>query len=250
MLRTSLLLGLLSTTLIPACTDSNTAPDEFSGESTADGEEGKGDAVGAFGYLNVIADNRACSLDSPSGCGGGFFVNRANRSTIQCGRGPTQSQCKVTEIDWSGTAMPASVAEGYEKDLRAGTPMLVKGEIVPAANDAGVSLAVTEIWVSSNPEWVDGVFTLVKDNGIRCITAPCPSLGEQKLNSTLSASITNIDFDDARANGVTQEAIDLASDQLYGGAGIVIVGYRYYDSSGGKARTAAKFFPKAPVPLF
>jgi hypothetical protein len=248
MLRTSLLLGLLSATLIPACTATDT-PDEFAGESSADGEDGKGDAAGAFGFLNVIADNRACSLDSPSGCGTGFFVNRANRSTIQCGRGPTQSQCKVTEIDWSGTAMPASVAQGYEDMLSAGTPMLVKGTIVPAANDAGVSLAVTEIWVSSNPEWVDGVFTLVKDNGIRCITAPCPSLGEQKLNSNLSAMITNIDFDDARANGVTQEQIDLASDQLYGGDGIVVVGYRYYDSAGGKARTAAKFFTKAPVPL-
>jgi hypothetical protein len=248
MLRASLLLGLLSATLIPACT-SQDAPDEFEGESTADGEEGKGDAAGVFGFLNVIADNRACSLNSPSGCGTGFFVNRANRSTIQCGRGPLQKQCKVMEIDWSGTAMPASVAQGYEDDLRAGKPLLVKGEIVPAPNDAGVSLSVTEIWVASNPEWADGVFALVKDNGIRCITAPCPSLTEQKLNSNLSANITGVDFDEARANGVEQEAIDLASDQMYGGAGVVVVGYRYYDSAGGKARTAAKFFTKAPVPL-
>jgi hypothetical protein len=246
MLRTSLVALALSSTLLPACTTSEPA-DEFAVESAADGETGKGDAVGAFGFLNVLPDNRACSFDSPGDCGVGFFVNRANRSTIQCGRGPLQSQCKVTEIDWSGTAMPPSVAQGYEDDLRAGNPLLVKGEIVPAANDAGVSLAVTEIWVASSPEWAEGVFTLVKDNGIRCFRAPCPSLTEQKLNSNLaSVNITGIDLDES---GAEQDAIDRASEAMYSEDGLVVVGYRYYDSLGGKARTAAKFFTRAPVPL-
>ena len=87
----------------------------------------------------------------------------------------------------------------------------------------------------------------VFDNGIRCITAPCPSLTEQKLNSNLSANITGVDFE---PSGASQDKIDLAQNAMFGGDGLVVVGYRDYDSRGGKTRTANKFFTKAPVPLY
>ena len=232
----------MTSILVPACTSQ--PADELSDES-ADGEGGKADSAATFTFLNLIPDTRACSLNSPADCGNGFFVSRANRSTIQCGRGPAQTQCKVQTIDWTGTAMPASVAKGYEDDLRAGTPLLVKGTVEPDPADRGLVVNVTEIWVASAPEWVDGVFTLVHDNGIRCVRAPCPSLTEKKLNSSLSAQITGIDFD---ASGADRDAIDRARDALYGD-GVIVVGYRDYDSLGGKTRTANKFFTKAPVPL-
>ncbi|HEY5949132.1 MAG TPA: DUF6748 domain-containing protein [Kofleriaceae bacterium] len=236
----------MTSILVPACAQSQPG-DELGGDSAIDGEDGKGDAAAVFTFYNLLPDNRACSLNSGPDCGTGFFVSRANRSTTQCGRGVTASQCKVQTIDWTGTAMPASVAKGYEDDLRAGKPLLVRGNVVPSADDRSLSVAVTEVWVASQPEWVDGVFTLVKDNGLRCIKAPCPSLTEQKLNSNLSAQISGVDFE---ASGASQDAIDLAQNAMYGGDGVVVVGYRDYDSDGGKVRTANKFFTKAPVPLF
>jgi hypothetical protein len=245
-MRNAFLLAALTSILIPACATSEPG-DEFADESAADGEDGKGDAAAAFQYLNVIADTRACSLNSGPDCGTGFFVSRANRSSMRCGFTAPQSQCKIMEIDWTGTAMPASVAKSYEDGLREGKPLLVRGDIVPAPDDSGAHLAVKEIWIASQPEWVDGVFTLVKDNGIRCITAPCPSLTEQKLNSNLSAQITGIDFE---PSGASQDLVDIAQNAMFGGDGVVVVGYRYYDSAGGKARTANKFFWKAPVPQF
>jgi hypothetical protein len=245
MIRASLFGLIAASTLIPACADT-TPVDELGEETAADGEEGKGDAAGAFTFYNLIADTRACSLNSPAGCGTGFFVSRANRSSTQCGRGTAQSQCKVTEIDWSGTAFPASVAQGYEDGLGEGRPLLVKGNVVPTADDRGLSFAVTEVWWTSNPEFVDGVFTLVKDNGIRCVRAPCPSLTERRLNSNLSAQITGLEFGDSSAS---QDEIDLARNQLYGADGLVVVGYRDYDNLGGKTRTVNRFFIKAPVPL-
>lgn len=244
-MRTALFLSLMTSILVPACAESQPT-DELAGESTADGEAGKGDDAGLFTYYNLIPDTRACSLDAGADCGTGFFVSRANRSTTQCGRGVPQSQCKVQAIDWTPTAMPASVAQGYEDDLRAGTPLLVRGSIVPSADDRSLSVAVTEIWLASDPTWVDGVFTLVKDNGIRCITAPCPSLTEQKLNSSLSANITGVDFE---ASGADPKLIDRAQNAMYSD-GVIVVGYRDYDAQGGKVRTANKFFTKAPVPQF
>ncbi|HUS31218.1 MAG TPA: DUF6748 domain-containing protein [Kofleriaceae bacterium] len=245
MIRASLFIAAVAA-VIPACAASSGPADELGEETAADGEEGKGDAAGAFTFYNLIADNRACSLNSPSGCGIGFFLSRANRSTTQCGRGTPQSQCKITELDWSGTALPPSVAKSYEDRLRDGQPLLVKGDVVPAANDAGLSFAVKELWVTNNPEFVEGVFAVVKDNGIRCVRAPCPSLTERRLNSNLSAQITGLDFD---ASGAEQADIDLAREQLYSADGLVVVGYRDYDSLGGKTRTVNRFFTKAPVPL-
>lgn len=244
-MRTALLFASVTSILTVACATSEPG-DELAGESAADGEDGKGDAAAVFTYFNLLPDNRACSLDAGPDCGTGFFVSRANRATTQCGRGPAQSQCKVQTIDWSGTAMPSSVAQGYEDDLRSGKPLLVRGSVEPDPADRGLVVNVTEVWIASQPEWVDGVFTLVKDNGIRCITAPCPSLTEQKLNSNLSAQISGVDFD---ASGASEELVDLARGAMYG-EGVIVVGYRDYDSRGGKLRTANKFFTKAPVPLY
>src|SRR5258705_10033511 len=110
-MRNAFLLAALTSILIPACATSE--GDELTNES-GDGEAGKGDSAAVFTFFNLMADNRACSLNSGPDCGNRFFVSRANRSTLKCGRGPAQTQCKVQTIDWTRTAMPASVAKGYE----------------------------------------------------------------------------------------------------------------------------------------
>jgi hypothetical protein len=242
-MRTTYLLFAVTSILVPACTTDEPV-DELAGDSAGEAQEGKGDAASVFSFYNLIADTRACSLNSPADCGTGFFVSQANRSTTRCGRGIPQSQCKTMQIEWR-TGMPASVSQGYEDGLREGQPLLVRGEIQPDPADRGMTLIVTEIWTASKPEWVQGVFALVQDSGIRCITAPCPSLVERKLNSSTFAQITGVDFE---ASGADAKAIELAQNSLYTD-GLVIVGYRDYDSAGGKTRTANKFFTKAPVPL-
>lgn len=244
MLRASLFVGLVASALLPACAAS-TPDDELGQESAADGEDGKGDAAAAFTYFNVRPDLRACSLNSPGDCGVGFFVSRANRSTTQCGRGVAQAECKALSINWVPTAMPASVAKSYEDRLRTGESFMLRGTLAPTADDRGTELSVTEVWVGSSNEQVDGVFTLVKDNGIRCITAPCPSLTERRLNSSLSAQLSSVDLSDS---GADQGAQTLARNDLYSD-GLIVVGYRFYDDAGGKGRTANKFFTRAPVPL-
>jgi hypothetical protein len=244
-MRSFLLLGFVTTGLLAAC-GTDEATDELDGESAADGEDGKGDAAAAFTFFTVTPDKRQCSFNSPADCGTGYFVARANRSTTQCGRGLPQSSCKVDTVDWTGTAMPTSVWMNYAGLLADGEPMLLRGELVPAANDAGLTLAVTEIWRSPKAAWETGVFTLVKDNGIRCITAPCPNLGEQKINSNLGAIVEDLDFEPSDA---TDEEIARAGEQMYGSDGLIVVGYRYYTSDGGKGRTVNKFYTRAPVPL-
>jgi len=242
-MRTAYLFAALTSILAPACATSE--GDELAGESAADGTVGKGDAAGVFSFYNLMADTRACSLDAGPDCGNGFFVSLANHSTTQCGRGPAASQCHVSLIEWR-TGMPASVAQAYEADLKAGKPMLVKGSVQPDPADRGLVVVIDELWTASKPEWVDGVFTLVADNGVRCVRAPCPSFTERKLNSNLFADITGVDFE---VSGADAKMLELGQNALHTD-GIIIVGYRDYDSLGGKTRTANKFFVKAPVPQF
>ena len=249
MLRPTLLCTLLATSLIGACAtdDPEVAPDELAGESELDGEAGKGDTADAFTYFQVTPDKRACSLDSDCG---GFFVNRVNRASTMCGfRGATpQARCYVRTIKWDGTAMPASVAKSYEDRLRAGESILIRGDISPDPADRGAHLAATEVWVpGSETGEADGVFVLAKDNGIRCITVPCPQVSEKRLNANRAASIDTIDF---TASGADETTIERAAEQLYTGAGVIVSGDRFYPYSGrGKGRRAAQFWTQAPVPL-
>ncbi|MBL9018375.1 MAG: hypothetical protein JNL83_29585 [Myxococcales bacterium] len=239
------LVSFLTAAALVGCADPAQPTDELAGESDADGEAGKTDrAAEAFTYYELRVDDRRC-LVADGECGVGFYAARVNRTATQCGRGPMQPECKVFAIDWRGTAMPASVAMSYEDRVRAGEHLVVRGSVVPAANDASLSLAVTEIWVGNEKEPGAGVFALVKDNGIRCVRAPCPSLTEQKLNSNLSAQLTGVELE---ASGASDDQLSRAYEQLYG-EGLIVVGYRDYDSLGGKTRGANTFYTRAPVPL-
>lgn len=243
MLRVSIFASLIAATIVPACTD-EAVEDELAGESSQDGEEGKGDAAAAFTFFSVSPDVRACSLDSRCG---GFFVSRPNRSTTNCGRfvNGTSERCYVDSLDFSGTAMPDSVALSYEKRIRMGESMILRGDIAPDPADRGSSLRVTQVWVGgSDTGSDDGVAVLVKTNDIRCVVAPCPSLDELRLNSNRFARITDLDLDDTGARG---EAILNAHEALYSD-GVIVFGDRYYPSRG-KGRRAHQFYTRAPVPL-
>jgi hypothetical protein len=241
MLRASVFSSFVAFSLF-ACADSSPV-DELAGESPADGEDGKGDSAAAFGFFAVTPDVRACSFDARCG---GFFVSRPNRSSTICGRGVQGERCYVDTLDFSGTALPESIALDYEARIRAGETILLRGDIAPAPDDRGASLHVTEVWTAGSATGViDGVFVLAKDNGIRCITAPCPSISEYRVNSNHSAQLDEIDLE---ASGADQDAIDRAHQGLFED-GVIIVGDRYYPSNGGKGRAANQFFTKAPVPL-
>ena len=242
-MRISILSSLVACNLF-ACVDDAANVDELADESTEDGEAAKADSVNAFEFFTVTPDHRACSFDSRCG---GFFVSRPNRSSTICGRGQHSKRCYVDALDFSGTGMPASVADGFTKAIRNGDTLLLRGGISPAPDDRGASLAVTQVWTAGSKTGVlDGVFVLAKDNDIRCITAPCPSITETRLNSSRSANLDEIDLE---PSGASKDAIERATADLFDD-GVILVGYRYNPSGiANKGRSANQFFTRAPVPL-
>jgi hypothetical protein len=234
-------ISMFSAVLALAACATEGPSDELASDS-GDVEVGKGDSAAAFDFFAADPDLRACSFDARCG---GFYVSRPNRTSTICGRGMQGERCYVDGLDWSGIALPDSVARGYEEMLRSGVQLILKGTITPHPADAGSMFTVTEVWLPRIEGGVaEGVAVLVKDNGVRCITAPCPSLTEYRLNSTLFADITDLDLSTTDEN-MREIGMRALSDD-----GVLVFGDRYYPTKGAKGRAANQFYTRAPVPLF
>ena len=84
---------------------------------------------------------------------------------------------------------------------------------------------VTEAWVAENDSISEGVFVRVKDNGVRCITTPCPTIGEKALNTSRSATVHGLDWDVADLD--EDQVAKLSTEMVATPYGIIIAGDRY-----------------------
>jgi hypothetical protein len=135
-------------------------------------------------FYSVRRDLRRCV--SPM-CGG-YFVKLVNMSSTRCADGRSMSECYVAGIDWRGRPESDSVQ------------ILVRGNIVPRRyprfGNLG-ELRVSESWTSLGNSRPVGTYYLVRDRGVRCITAPCPTHLEAKLNSSFRRNIAGVNLEGA-----------------------------------------------------
>lgn len=183
-------------------------------------------------FYSIRPDLRRCA--SPR-CGG-FFVKRVNLSSTRCANGRFMNECYVAEIDWHLLTQvdPARA--------------LIRGNIVlkriESFDNLGV-LSVTESWQAAGDNKPAGTFYRVRDRGLRCITSPCPTHHEAKLNSTLSRNIAGVDFSGA---GAAESEIGTASAAMTGPDGILVAGsHASVTGPAGKAETlkATQFYLRA-----
>jgi eight-cysteine-cluster-containing protein len=242
-------LPLLSITVLAACAPEGEY-DELAGETAEDEAlDGKADGApeGVYTYFQIRGDVRRCA--SPY-CGG-HFLQRLNRTTTVCHDRQAQAQCYTPELDWSESGLaPATqdlltLAAG-EAAMSDGVKAIVRGRFAPTGTaqiggDLG-RFIVTEAWVAQSDAVTDGVFVKLKDNGLRCIAAPCPSTHERALNTSRGADIADIDFSDS---GLTDEQIGELGYQMFEPSGLIIAGDRFsfsIDGRAGKGRTATNAF--------
>ncbi|NVB82282.1 MAG: hypothetical protein HOV81_28130 [Kofleriaceae bacterium] len=221
----------MSVLSVSACA-SNGVEDELAGESTADDAvDGKADGAvdGAYTYFEVWADFRRCAAPV---CGG-FYLKRLNRSTTVCANGQAKSSCYVPSLDWADSnlsdALQAQLIDAANRDAMSyGAIALVRGRMAsqtyPGQGNLG-KFVVTEAWVAENDSVSDGVFAKIHDNGVRCITSPCPTIGEKGLNSSNTANVHGLDWS---TGGFTDEQIaTLGNEIVTRPSGIIIAGDRY-----------------------
>lgn len=159
-------------------------------------------------FYSVRRDRRRCV--SPM-CGG-YFVKRVNLTSTRCGDGRWKSECYVAEINWNGQS---------ENDSDG---LLVRGNIVAKRYERFGNLGelrVSESWKAAGANQPVGTFYRVRDRGLRCITFPCPTHSEAKLNSSLRRNIAGVNLQGAGLDGSATSAVNMA---ITGPEGVIVTG--------------------------
>ena len=154
-------------------------------------------------FYSFRQDLRKCA--SPR-CGG-FFVKLVNQSRTRCADNRLQSECYVASIDWNGQT---------ELDNNQG---LLRGTI-RRQGEFGV-FRVSEVWKAASDTKPAGMFFRVRDRGVRCIAAPCPTHHEAQLNSTVSRNVAGVDLSGA---GAADNVLSEANAALTATDGILVSG--------------------------
>jgi hypothetical protein len=169
-------------------------------------------------YRFVRADLRMC----PSPDCGGMYVRLLNTKRSLCTDGRWLSSCYAGMLDLDGLGLDPAVADAFQQRFVA-QQAVVRGVLEEQAfGDRTVPvLRATEAWDlvdGSNPKLL-GYFR-VASSGIVCITEPCDSLTQQRLNTARSRPLAGIDFG---FSGASREDIAEA-EQLLDGDGVVVAG--------------------------
>jgi eight-cysteine-cluster-containing protein len=224
-------LAAISILSFSACASTG-VEDELAGETSEDAAlDGKADGAvdGAYTYFEIYKDVRKCA--SPS-CGG-YFLHRLNRTSTVCHNGTSRWSCYVPGLDWTESNLGSDLQRGLDeaalRDASSyGVIAIVRGRFAPQSYTGFGNLGrfvVTEAWVAENDSVSEGVFTRVHDNGVRCITTPCPTIGEKALNTSRSANVHGLDWS---AGGFDDDQISkLATEMVSTPGGILIAGDRY-----------------------
>lgn len=237
----------LALTLVPlaACMDSSSI-DELDVDDATEGDASKADAAGGtYTYYFVQPDFRRCAAPF---CGGVFY-KLANANQTKCLDGSKAERCYAANADWTKLGLGDV---GMTKVF--GALNTLEGELLVRATigskDWGKELGrfailnPREAWVAQGPGAADGVVAKVEDTGVRCITHPCPSIREKKLNSSVKAELAELGWD---RSGATDEQIGTALDKMHTD-GLIVSGSRFTvtgPGGTGKGRTVEQFWLRA-----
>lgn len=217
-------LGLVASALLalPGCAD-------VGAEDTAVAEDDLS-ANGNDGFWRVVGrDFRKCSFPM---CGG-YYVAKVNGALTRCADGSVADKCYVAQIDLGKLDLPAQQEADVLAAAQAGnvvlrTKGLTTGRIeMPGGSNAdaasssyrGAILRAEEGWsrlAPSEDSSFAGTLYRGSDSGIRCITAPCPSLTAAKINGRKKSNVTGIDLSTVSPQP-SQDELDAAWGSLADG---------------------------------
>lgn len=149
-------------------------------------------------FIVTRIDARKCAYPL---CGG-YFVKAVNSPLTRCADGKMAKECHAVELDTRALGWSDDQRATFEASFSQGKA-LVKGALEPQPRGlyTGEVLRVAEAWQAqgTNKRPV-GTFFSLKNNGIVCIQAPCPSFSLTALNRpTRERAIDTPDFSPARA---------------------------------------------------
>jgi hypothetical protein len=248
-----LVLALSLTATLAACAPEDDVVDELGDEfesTSQDMVEGKADGIpAATDYYVVRPDTRKCAFPA---CGG-VFVSPANRTSLRCTDGRLASECYAAQVDFAPLGLTDENMGIAQSATRSGI-MLVRGALKATSKTGALrgfaNFAPAEVWVSGTDAEPAGLLVRVRDNGTRCISYPCASLTESKINSNLTATTSDLDFE---PSGADEDQVAAAQLALMGPNGLIVAGGRYEvtgPGGTGKARRVTQYWTRLGDPVF
>jgi len=205
---------------VQADEDTTDGADEVEVDSA---EEAISGAPSNYGYFQVTRrDTRKCAAPL---CGG-FFVKRVNEEKTLCADGTKQPDCYVSAIQLGGVGLSQREEADFRDALESGKALVKARTYKTKLGGQYVGLLkANEAWLGATGSDVagGGTFYRAADNGIRCITAPCPSTTAYKLNSGESHDVIDVKLE-GTAIPADQATLNRAANALATKDGILLVG--------------------------
>ena len=197
-------------------------------------------------YVFSHGDLRMC----PSPYCGGMFVRQVNRFRTRCSDGMLRTECYVAGLDLSLLGLQDSDASRVYAAFAA-KEALIRGSLGPFSTDySTVSVLVaSEAWEEKGTARSGKIPALFRDNGVRCITDPCPSVDVSILNIPFFGTISGFELG---SSGAAAEEIEEGYRRL-SATGIIANGHlrRTSGPAGeGFSFEAARFYLKVQNGLF
>ncbi|HEX5028800.1 MAG TPA: DUF6748 domain-containing protein [Gaiellaceae bacterium] len=183
----------------------------------------------------VQQDPRLC----PSPRCGGHWAALANGVRTRCADGVRRVRCYVaTTVDRHGRRLGGAIPEGS----------LARGALEPGLAFAGARLDRLRLWALYSPAGtaaVAGGYYRVRDNGIRCVRAPCFSYRATGVNSSMFVMASAVDL---TASGGSPSDQSRARAALRTKDGLYARGTFARSPDGGRVFRAVRLYLRAPLP--
>jgi len=243
---TSRILFALACTLpLTACIDSGTS-DELDQDDATAGDASKADAPGGtYTYYYVTSDMKQCFVAAPN-CGG-LYYRLANATKTTCLDGKKAEHCYAAAADLTKLGLAETGTNKVYEAFRSGEVLMraTIGSKKYTGIGAGTYAQINskEAWLPQGPNPVEGPLMKIEDSGVRCITFPCPSFRELKLNSAVTAQIADVQWEHS---GASDRLVGTALDKMHTD-GLIVSGYRTTvtgPGGDGKARSVTQLWFK------
>jgi hypothetical protein len=188
-----------------------------------------------YGYFAVRADlYRKCAYPM---CGG-YFVHRVNTAKTLCADGNYAAECYVATVDLSGTGLTSD----EQSAVYVGSSIL-RGKITKTTINKTKfgAFDATEVWAGETGSTASGSVYRAKDNGIKCVKAPCPTITVVKLDTTSTRNISGLDLSQT-SNAADQQTIDDSFSDIFTSSGLVVAGSIAQENDGGHTLIASEFY--------
>ncbi len=163
-------------------------------------------------FIVTRIDARKCAYPL---CGG-YFVKAVNSTLTRCADGKLARECHAVELDTRALGWSDEQRAKFEASFGTGKA-LVKGALEPQPRGlyTGEVLRLTQAWQAQGGNKRPlGTFFSLKNNGIVCIQAPCPSFSLTTLNRPATErTIDGPDFTPAHASAEAVQAAWAAMEQ-------------------------------------